>query len=296
MARVLTTIGLVAVMIALVGAGWVAARGTAAPLAASGPMQTGTAFTYQGHLKDAGGVVTNTCDFQFGLFNAATGGTQMGSTVTASVVTVSNGLFTTQLDFGNGVFNGTTRYLDISVRCPAGSGAYSTLSPRQELTPTPYALALPGLYTQPNSTSTNVIGGLSSNSVSAGVAGATISGGGSTSTPNSVTDDFATVGGGNGNDSAGWAATVSGGEGNHASSTGAAVGGGVINTASGLAAAIGGGWDNTASDWYASVSGGFRNTASGFGATTGGGYNNLANASSTTVAGGSFGTASGELV
>ena len=139
MRRILPTLGLVAVMIALVGAGWAAARGTAVPLAAPDRVVTGTAFSYQGHLKDAGGPVTDTCDFEFDLFDEATGGIQIGTTVRASVVTVTDGLFTRQLDFGE-VFNGTERHLEISVRCPAESGAYSTLSPRQEMTPVPYAL------------------------------------------------------------------------------------------------------------------------------------------------------------
>jgi hypothetical protein len=42
-----------------------------------------------------------------------------------------------QLDFGN-VFTGNQLFLDISVR-PAGSGSYTPLAPRQELTPAPFA-------------------------------------------------------------------------------------------------------------------------------------------------------------
>jgi hypothetical protein len=42
--------------------------------------------------------------------------------------------------FGANAFNGDARWLEIAVRCPAGSGAYTTLNPRQPLTATPYAL------------------------------------------------------------------------------------------------------------------------------------------------------------
>ena len=38
----------------------------------------GTAFTYQGHLENGSGPVTDTCDFRFGLWDAASGGTQWG--------------------------------------------------------------------------------------------------------------------------------------------------------------------------------------------------------------------------
>ena len=55
-------------------------------------------------------------------------------------VAVSNGCFTVQLDFGANVFNGDARWLEIAVRCPAGSGTYATLVPRQPLTPAPYAM------------------------------------------------------------------------------------------------------------------------------------------------------------
>jgi hypothetical protein len=100
----------------------------------------GSSFTYQGQLKDADGPVTASCDFQLGLWDALTGGTQVGSLLTQTGVAVSEGLFTVQLDFGSGSFEGSARWLEIAVRCPAGSGTYNTLTPRQPLTPAPYAL------------------------------------------------------------------------------------------------------------------------------------------------------------
>ena len=99
----------------------------------------GTAFTYQGKLTDGGVPANGTYDLEFRLYNALSSGTQVGSTVTKEDVTVAIGLFTVQLDFGN-VFDGTALYLEIAVRPGASEEAYTTLTPRQPLTPTPYAL------------------------------------------------------------------------------------------------------------------------------------------------------------
>lgn len=64
----------------------------------------GTASTYQGQLKKDGNPVNGNCDFQFGLWDAISGGTQIGSQ-TKTNVSVSNGLFTIpDLDFGVGAF------------------------------------------------------------------------------------------------------------------------------------------------------------------------------------------------
>lgn len=98
-----------------------------------------TAFTYQGQLKSEGQPYTGTCDFQFGLYNVPTGGMSLGDLILPSVP-LTEGYFTVQLDFGAYAFTGEARYLDISVRCPAGTGDYTQLQPRQELTATPYAL------------------------------------------------------------------------------------------------------------------------------------------------------------
>jgi hypothetical protein len=88
-------------------------------------------FTYQGFLKQNGQPVTNNAlPMTFRLYNALTGGNQIGSAITQNV-TVQNGLFTVELNFGN-VWTGADRYLEIQV----GS---TTLSPRVKITPAPYA-------------------------------------------------------------------------------------------------------------------------------------------------------------
>jgi hypothetical protein len=103
----------------------------------------GTGFTYQGKLDEDGAPHTGACDFQFSLWDAAGGGNQIGTTQTETGVALSEGLFTVELDFGSTAFAGSARWLQIAVRCPAGSGGYTTLDPRQALTAAPYALYAP---------------------------------------------------------------------------------------------------------------------------------------------------------
>ena len=95
-----------------------------------------------------------------------------------------NGLFTVDLDFGADAFTGQARWLEVEARTPAWDGVgaeppFVMLTPRQGLTPAPYALALPGLWPQQTATSPHLVGGGEENSVTSGVVGATVSGGGS---------------------------------------------------------------------------------------------------------------------
>jgi len=100
----------------------------------------GTAFTYQGKLTDGGNPANNIYDFQFKLFNAETVGAQIGATIEKGDVVVTNGLFTVDLDFGTNAFNGNTRWLEIEVRPGSQTGAYTLLTPRQKVNPSPYAI------------------------------------------------------------------------------------------------------------------------------------------------------------
>ena len=99
----------------------------------------GTAFSFQGSLTDKGQPANATYDFIFALYDAASGGTVVGSPLTMGGIAVSKGQFTVVLDFGTGIFTGAARWLEISVRTQ-NKGDYTTLTPRQALTPTPYAL------------------------------------------------------------------------------------------------------------------------------------------------------------
>jgi hypothetical protein len=103
----------------------------------------GTAFSYQGSLTDSGNAATGNYDMQFYLRDAAFGGNPVGVTNTVAPVNVTNGLFTVLLDFGPGIFGGNNLWLEIGVRTNGSVAAYATLSPRQPLTPSPYALFSP---------------------------------------------------------------------------------------------------------------------------------------------------------
>ena len=105
----------------------------------------GGAFTYEGQLIRSGQPYNGTCDFRFTLWNAESGGTQIGDEDQQDAVDVDNGLFVVLLNeggqFGSAdTFNGQSLWLEIVVRCPAGSGEYVTLTPRQPLTAAPYAM------------------------------------------------------------------------------------------------------------------------------------------------------------
>jgi len=276
----------------------------------------GTAFTYQGKLKAGGEPVNDDCDVAFRLYDDPNGGSQVGSAITRTVP-ISDGLFTVGLDFGGDIFTGDARWLGIRIKC-SGDGDFTTLTPRQALTPAPYALALPGLWTQQNTTSPNLIGGYSGNSVTAGVVGGTIGGGGASGNTNRVTDDYSTVGGGYNNqagDNAGTTsdaayatvgggfanvasheeATVGGGYGNYAIGFRSTVGGGVINEATGPWTTVAGGAFNIASGENDTIGGGYHNTASGGFATIGGGYGHNASGGSATIGGGYQNTASADV-
>src|SRR5256884_1520135 len=98
-----------------------------------------SSFTYQGRLTDGGTAANGNYDLQFGLFDSLSGGAQVGSTQTLNTVAISNGVFTVSLDFGANAFNGANRFLEISAR-PSGAGSFTLLTPRQQITSTPYAV------------------------------------------------------------------------------------------------------------------------------------------------------------
>ncbi len=102
----------------------------------------GTAFTYQGRLNDGGQPAQGIYDLRLAIYDAASGGSPLAGPITNAAVAVSNGLFTTTMDFGDGVFTGDARWLEIAVRTNAG-GAFAPLAPRQQLAPVPHAIYAP---------------------------------------------------------------------------------------------------------------------------------------------------------
>jgi hypothetical protein len=100
----------------------------------------GTAFTYQGQLQNNGSPASGTYNVSFSLFNNTNMyyGPSAGPVTNSSVI-VSNGLFTTLVDFGPGVFTGSSNWLEVAVETNGGV-SFTTLSPSQLLTPVPYAI------------------------------------------------------------------------------------------------------------------------------------------------------------
>jgi hypothetical protein len=103
----------------------------------------GTTISYQGLIKINGVPYSGTCDLQFKLWNGdpASGGLLIATVGSLPALTsVSAGLFTTYIDFGD-QFQGDYRQLEPLARCPSGSGVYQSLGV-QVIYPAPYALAL----------------------------------------------------------------------------------------------------------------------------------------------------------
>lgn len=103
-----------------------------------------TLFTYQGELKSAGQAASGAHDIRFKLFDTAAGGTQVGSTICVNNVQVSDGKFTTPVDFGQQFVTAAQRFIEIEVRADSGLdcanvGGFVVLFPRQLVTATPIA-------------------------------------------------------------------------------------------------------------------------------------------------------------
>lgn len=135
--RLLAAICLVLLLVSMGGkasAGYSLDNADHAPLLAP----VGTSFTYQGHLEDDGNPANGNYSLRFSLWDDPTSGTQVGSDVAKPDVSIVDGLFVVELDFGD-VFAGEALWLEIEVQGP-GESAYTTLSPRQALTPVPFAV------------------------------------------------------------------------------------------------------------------------------------------------------------
>lgn len=114
---------------------------SAAPPA--GAQTVPTVFTYQGELKDNGaGVDASGARLLFRLWDAESGGTQVGADCLAYPVAIADGIFTAAVDFGASAFTGPARWLEIGVDLSGGT-TYTWLVPRQRLTSAPTALYAP---------------------------------------------------------------------------------------------------------------------------------------------------------
>ncbi len=115
-----------------------------------------SAFTYQGRLDLNGAPANGYYDFMFRLLNDPTNGVAAPVIPVNPAVLVTNGLFTTGMDFGTENFNDANRWLEINVRTN-GPGVFATLSPRQLLTVTPYAVKALEAATVPPNTITSTM-------------------------------------------------------------------------------------------------------------------------------------------
>ena len=97
-------------------------------------------FTYQGQLRNAGQLVSGTVDLRVTLWDSDTAGSQVGGANSFNAMQLTDGRFACGLNFGNAAFDGSNRWIQVEFRNPAGSGQYLTLSPRDKITATPYAL------------------------------------------------------------------------------------------------------------------------------------------------------------
>jgi hypothetical protein len=129
--------------------------GTIGMLRANGDVNTGE-FLYQGQLKKDGVPINDTCDFVFSLWTdpvstlpADQVGPELafdGQDPNPPSINVTNGLFSALLDFGPMAFTDDPRWIEVSVACPAGPSAYTTLSPRDLVAGAPYSIHTRGIF------------------------------------------------------------------------------------------------------------------------------------------------------
>ena len=105
---------------------------------------TAEAFTYQGRLFDGNSPAEGAYDFEFKLFDDPTTGSRMGMAFMDDIH-LANGYFTAELELAienPDIFNGEPCWLEIAVRWGQEEDpwAFVTLNPRQQITPTPYAM------------------------------------------------------------------------------------------------------------------------------------------------------------
>lgn len=106
----------------------------------SAPVQAiGTSFTYQGQLLVSSVNGSGSFDFEFDLYDEVNNGTMVAGTVALDDVSVNDGIFTVDLDFGLNAFGGADRWLEIRVK-RSSDGAFTLLNPRQAVNPAPYAI------------------------------------------------------------------------------------------------------------------------------------------------------------
>ena len=91
-------------------------------------------FSYRGQLTDGGTPANGLYDLAFRLFDAPTGGSQIGNTIDADNAGIQDGAVTIDLDFGAQTFAGPSRWLEIGVRSGSSTDSYTPVGSRQQIT------------------------------------------------------------------------------------------------------------------------------------------------------------------
>jgi hypothetical protein len=121
-------------------------------------------ITYQGRLSDSNAAANGQYDLQFTVYDALSGGAAQSESVTIEDVSVSNGIFTVQLNFGSTFSNNlNARFLEIAVRAGTSTGAFTVLTPRQPVTSVPFAVNAQIAQTAINATNATQVGGIAAN-------------------------------------------------------------------------------------------------------------------------------------
>ena len=267
-----------------------------------------SSITYQGQLLQTGVSFSGNADLEFRLFDALSGGSQVGNTQARLDWPVEDGLFQVELDFGLTAFNEQARYLEVRVNG-------QPLSPRQVIRPSPMALfALAGNEGPPGPAGPQGNPGLVGPAGDTGPPGPQGEAGpaGPVGPPGAApfTLDPATgiieyfaldqrlrfepdPNPGNG------PRIIAGHVTNLAAGIGSVIAGGGrsngANVSSGAWTVISGGYENRALNDSATVSGGIANRAEGLGSSIGGGSSNQTDGELATVSGGQLNRALGTL-
>ncbi len=127
-------------------------------LAVSVTAQT-TVFTYQGRFIDATLPQPTNAHYEmtFKLFDTLS--TQIGNTQTITDVSVVNGIFTVQLDFGETAYRAASVFVETAVRPLGSANAFTILAPRQQLTSAPLAIRSRLSETSNNAANADALGG-----------------------------------------------------------------------------------------------------------------------------------------
>ena len=100
----------------------------------------GSGFNYQGEISDNEIPANGNYDILFKAFPTQIGGVAYDIIPEFLAITVNNGLFNIDnVDFGDALYDGSEYWIEVSI-WESGTDPYTTLSPRQRLNATPYAV------------------------------------------------------------------------------------------------------------------------------------------------------------